>query len=275
MNREGINVSNGEFNMRKKIMAIYSLDHIQKKRGSLASDSCFLGSLVYGIRFSMLSAWLSEIDFKIKSLHEKRLIRSQRMLNKRFINSIDSSISNNSTIEKPVNLTSHSLTVNKTSEMSINDTAEILSSTEIPISYLYNDPQGPNYRFEFNGSSSVTKIRTNEILLTVPPFNIPIPSMTKLDVTYNFYQYDDIAYFLFDFLIDESSRIVIPDFDKDIYYGDVKCCEACFLFKQTDTITMPLIDQKCQWNHCGIGKKRAEIHFEKFPCNRTCHYIWC
>lgn len=242
--REGKTASNREFNMREKIITAYSIIHMQEQRGSLANDSCFLGSLVYGIRFSMLSAWLSKIDLNVKSLHGKRLMMSQRMLHKTFINSIDSTTFNNSTIQRDVNLISHSLKVNKTSEISISNITEILSTTEIqiPISYIYDGPNGPNYRFEFNGSSPVTKIQTNEILLTVPPFNIPIHPMTKIDVTYNFYQYDYIAYNLLDFVIDVSSNIVIPDYEKDIYYGDVKCCEACFLFKQTETKSLPLID---------------------------------
>lgn len=223
---------------------------------------CTLGLIVnYGVSL-VITQGLSEIDYKIADLYERRPIRRRNKLNKIVIYSSDTFVSNDGPEQQEVSSASHSRRVTKTDEMSARLETEMSSEMEVKIPFKGNT----HFGFKFAGHSTQTKSQTEELVITAPSHKIVLDPFTRMNVTFQFYRYENINDYSLDFVLAESSTITYPDYNANIHYGDRSCCDDCFLYKDTVTRTVPFLTFLRE-NHDVIGnityKKESSIRLEE------------
>lgn len=185
-------------------------------------------------RFQDLSSYLTKINYIVKDLYEQRDGGIAHNINKKPIHSSDTQIINNTPLSQEASSVAYSATVTKTTSVTITKTHGFGATAGITIFFLNF---GGSYRFD--RSKSIQNTTTETSTVTAPSQKVILEPFTKVNVTYNFYQYDDVYKYLLDFEIDEKSSMTRPDF-RYMYYGDLKCCEPCLLFKTSNVIRSPL-----------------------------------
>lgn len=179
---------------------------------------------------------MTNIDYKITNLYKKRYIGRREKLNKIVILSSNTVIANDSPLKQDFQTAPLTMTFMKTDEMCVGFAAEMFMETEINIPFVSSTSLG----FKLNGSSSQIKSQSELLTVTAPTRTVTLDPFTKVNVTFNFYQYEDVSNYYLDFALDDSSTISYPDFHEDVYYGDPRCCEHCLLFKNNKTISTRL-----------------------------------
>lgn len=241
-NFTGQNATNFQTNIKNQIIEIFSFEYLRKQRSLVLSNITFWDSLFSAIHFGIISAGISKMDCKVKSLYDKRHISDKKYVNKFVIYSIDSFVSNNSTVQQNVQIPFYSLKVNQTEEIIINHIADISSISDIDVSFAFETFPNISKGIKLSGASSETKMYIEQIEISTHKETIILPPMTKMNITYNFYQFDDIENYLLDFIVDESSRISIPDYENDLYDGNLTHFQPFHIFTYDATISTPLID---------------------------------
>lgn len=200
-------------------------------------SQCRLGLIInYGV-FIVITQGLSKIDYKMANLLEKRLVKRRDKLNKTLIYSSDTFVSNENPEKQEVTSAPFSRSVTKTDEISVRPNTEMTSEMKIQVPIKEN----ANIEFKLNGPSTQTKSNTDQLTIAASSHRITLDPFTRMNVTFDFYQYEEISDYSLDFQLDESSAFTHPDYSKNIYYGDRTCCGNCFLFKDTATKTIPFL----------------------------------
>lgn len=187
-------------------------------------------------RFETITDALTEIDYRVKNLYEKRFIGRKDTQNKIIVHSSDTVVTNDTPWPQDAHTVSYSQTYTKTDEMSASLTAEISSEIDIRVPFVADT------KFSFKLSSTVSQSQSisKAFTVTAPSQTISLPPHSKAKVTYFFYRYYDINNYSLDFEVDDTAVIKYPDFDRDVYYGDPTCCSYCLLYKETNFIFVRL-----------------------------------
>lgn len=148
----------------------------------------------------------SKIDYKVVALDRKEYTGRASKQNKVVIHSTDAETVNNSPSKQEVTSVGYSIKVTQYYEATVTKTIDISSDVSIQVEFVKFGPS-----FKFGRTSSEKRQSSNEITLDAPSQRIVVDSYTKMNVTFNFYQYEDINNYFLDFVIDNSSVISHPD----------------------------------------------------------------
>lgn len=173
----------------------------------------------------------SKIDYKVVSLDHQEFVGRSNKQNKVVIYSTDAEAVNNSPSKQEVTTVGYSLKVLQYAEATVTKSIHVTSEIGITIMFLHF-----GVSFTFGKSNSETKKSSNETMLTVPSQKIVVDPYTKLNVTFNFYQYQDINTYFLDFVIGERSMISHPDVDYNSNIRFVKRPLDEFLTKNVDIL---------------------------------------
>lgn len=149
---------------------------------------------------------ISSIDYTVNSgLFVKRYINKKLGIeNKQLIESYDLTISNNSTSKAEVNTQLQYLNVDQTYEVNISKTGYIHGTTSIPFT------SNTAMKFTFDKNSTITSNLVQPLTVYALEQKVTLEANTKMNVTYNFYQYEEYANYFIDLDILESSVIKHP-----------------------------------------------------------------
>lgn len=150
----------------------------------------------------------SKIDYTVLSLDRQEYAGRADKQNKIVIHSTDAEAVNNSPSKQEVTTVGYSIKVTQYFEATITKTTEITSNVEISVKFLKFGAG-----FKFSKTTSETRKSSNETTLDAPSQKIVVDPYTKMNVTFNFYQYEDINSYFLDFVIDKNSTITHPDVD--------------------------------------------------------------
>lgn len=226
--------------IKNQIAHKIAMDDFTEKRDT--QSQCRLGLIFNYAVFLTITQGLTKIDYKLTDLYQKRLVKRRNNLNKTIIYSSDTFVANESSETREVISPSFSRRVTKADEISVELATDINSEMEIRVPLKENE----NIGFKLGGPL------THELTITAPSHKITLDPFTKMNVTFDFYRYEDISEYALDFQLDESSSFAYPDYSKSIHYGDRTCCDNCFLFKDTATKTVPFLEFLRE-NHDVIG----------------------
>lgn len=201
-----------------------------------SASTCWVSTVFSYLRYQHISRSLTKIDYRIQSVSAKRFIDSEEMTNKNVIYTSEVMVTNNSTLQQQVSTLSYSLTVTKTDEMTISKTSGIVSDSPIDIPFVGSS----SWQMEFSGAESVTKVRTQQFTIEAPMQKVLLDPATKMSLKFSFYQFETKNNYQVDLDVSESAMFTMPDFERDLFHGDLDCCKPCFLFKTNDTITTSL-----------------------------------
>lgn len=159
------------------------------------------------------------------------MLAEQRNRIKIVIHSTDAEAVNNSPSKQEVTTVGYSIKATQYNEATITKTNSITSEIGIQIYFLKF-----GVSFTFGKSTSETRKSSNESIINVPPQKIVVDPYTKINVTYNFYQYEDINTYFLDFVTGEKSIITHPDVDSksNVHFAKKPLVE--FLKKNVDIL---------------------------------------
>lgn len=203
---------------------------------SKVGPPCIIPTIMSYVKYQRASRSLTDISYRVANLAEKRFVSSQHMLNKIEIYSSEVSVANNSTLQQEASTLSYALTVTKTDTMATMKTSNIKSNDPIMVPFVGTS----GLPIEFTGNDYEINKRVQKFTIEAPTQKVLLDPFTKMRMRFIFYQYETRNDFRLDFLIDKNSTMTCPDFERDLFYGDPKCCEPCYLFQQNDTITTSL-----------------------------------
>lgn len=150
----------------------------------------------------------STIDYNIVALNRQEYVGRADKQNKIVVHSTDAEVVNNSPTRQEVNTVSYSITVTQYFEVTVTKTLFISSSASITLKFLKLGAE-----FKFTKTTSQTKKTSNETTLEAPSQRVVVDPYSKMNVTFNFYQYEDINNYFLDFEIAPDSTITHPDVD--------------------------------------------------------------
>lgn len=152
---------------------------------------------------------ISSIDFQIQNTipnHIKRYVSISESENKNVTHSETQTLQNNSTSKLEVTTEPVHLNVTQEFDVSIGKTGGILCEGEKSIPFTASE----NHMFNFTKSLVETSKRNQSFMVNAAPEKVVLKPMTKMNVTFNFYQYQQNIMYLFDFELDKSSVIKHP-----------------------------------------------------------------
>lgn len=178
----------------------------------------------------LLSA--TTFDYNVLSLDRQEYVGRADKQNKIIIHSTDTEAVNNSPSKQEVQTVSYSIKVTQYYEVVITKTSDISSEVGITIAFLRF-----GLAFKFAKTTKETKRASNETTLEAPSQKVVVDPYTKLNVTFNFYQYNDINKYYLDFEIGKNSTIYHPDVDARSNVVFVKKPIGEFLEKNVDFLS--------------------------------------
>lgn len=208
-------------------------DFEAKKQTNSTTVPCESFTFSYD-RFHNLSSYLTKTDYVVNGLYEQRYAGTKEKLNKIVIHSSDSQVINNSPVRQEASTIAYAVGVIKSVSTAITKTHEFSATAGISISFFKTSAT-----YKFDKSNTVETKTSEKFNVQAPSQKVTLDPFTKMNVTYHFYQYDDIYDYFLDFEIDGKSMMTRPDF-RYMYYGDPNCCSPCLLFKTANVITSPL-----------------------------------
>lgn len=145
------------------------------------------------------------------------------------VHSTDAEVVNNSPSKQEVNTVSYSIKVTQYFEVTVTKTLYLASEASISLKFLKLGAE-----IKFTQTTSQTQKTSNETTLEAPSQKVVVDPYTKLNVTFNFYQYEDINSYFLDFEIAPNSMISHPDVDDNSNIVFVKRPLGDFLKKHAD-----------------------------------------
>lgn len=186
-------------------------------------------------RFRNLSSYLAKMDYSVNNLHEKRFLRIHDKQNRGIIHSSDSYVENNSPNKQVAQSIAYSMSVQQSSSVTISKTSGFSASVGINILFI-----SLSATYDFHKTNTEEKrSQSKSMTINAPSQKVVLDPFTKMNVTYNFYEYDTVYEYFLDFVIDEKSKMIQPDY-RYIHFGDPKCCKPCLLFKTKNVVATPL-----------------------------------
>lgn len=179
----------------------------------------------------------SKVEYTVLSLDRQEYAGREDKQNQIVIHSTDSEAVNNSPSKQEITTVGYSIKVMQYFEATVTKTTEITSNAEISIKFLKFGAG-----FKFSKTTSETRKTSNETTFDAPSQKIQVDPYSKINVTFNFYQYEDINKYFLDFVIDKGSTITHPDVDANSNVVFVKNPLGAFLDKNVEflgTMTYP------------------------------------
>lgn len=171
----------------------------------------------------------SKIDYNVVSLDRREYVGRSDKQNKIIIHSTDAEAVNNSPSPQEVTTVGYSITATEYFEATINKTIGITADVEISIKFLKI-----NAGFKFGQTYSETRKYSNTTTIEAPSQKVIVDAYTKMNVTFNFYQYEDVNNYFLDFVIKNDSTIIHPDVGANSNVIFVKNYLGPFLQKNVD-----------------------------------------
>lgn len=155
---------------------------------------------------------ISSIDFIIRHVDFVKLyIERGEKQKKNVIHSVNVTIWNNSTSQQEVNTPHQDLKVTQNFQVNIRKTDNI-AAPDVIMSIYFTGNEILTFNFTKNEMESAN--RTQIKVVNALPQKVVLDACTKMNVTYNFYEYEEFNYYLLDFEIyDGLSTINHPDVD--------------------------------------------------------------
>lgn len=175
---------------------------------------------------------VTHIDYNVVDLYRQEYAGREGKQNKVIIHSTDAEAVNRSPSKQEVQTVSYSLKVTQFSEVVITKTIDLTSEVGITIAFVRF-----GVSFRFAKTAKETKRGSNETTLEAPSQKIIVDPYTKINVTFNFYQYDDINKYFLDFEIGKNSVIIHPEIDGNSNVVFVKKPIGEFLEKHVDFLS--------------------------------------
>lgn len=150
----------------------------------------------------------SKLDYTVLSLDRQEYGGRASKQNKIVVHSTDAEAVNNSPSKQQIKTVGYSIKVTQYSEVTVTKSIFVSSDVSITVKFVKFDAS-----FKFGKTSTETQKSSNETTLDVPSQNILVDPYTKMNVTFNFYQYEDINNYYLDFVIGKGSIITHPDID--------------------------------------------------------------
>lgn len=221
--------------MKDQIIGYLAEKDYESNKGTNSSGPPCFNKLNYSYsRFQNLSSYLTKPNYVVKNLYETRFMGIKDKLNKITIHSSDTQVENRSPVRQEASTASYALSVEKSVSVTITKTHEFSANVGIEIFFFKASAS-----YKFTQTETVTSNQSERFTVTAPSQKVILDPFTKMTVTYNFYQYDDIYSYFLDFELDDSSTFSRPNF-RYMYYGDANCCQPCLLFKTSSTIDSSL-----------------------------------
>lgn len=148
----------------------------------------------------------SKIEYSVLNLNRQEYIGRADKQNKIVIHSTDAEAVNNSPSKQEVTTVGYSIKATQYYEATVTKTTEISSNAEINLKFLKFGAA-----FKFGRTTSETRKSSNETTLNAPSQRIVVDPYSKINVTFNFYQYDDINNYFLDFEISNDTTITHPE----------------------------------------------------------------
>lgn len=220
---------------RDQIIQYLAKKDYESKKGTNSTGSPCNDQIALNYnRFVNISAFLASTDYVVKSLADQRFTGITDKLNKSVIHSSDSTVENKSPVRQEAQTIAYSITTTKFMSVTITKTHEFSSSASIGIKWFSLSAD-----YKFTKTTSETRNKTETMKVDAPSQKVTLDPHTKMNVTYNFYQYDAVYSYFLDFEIDPKSTFTQPDY-RYMYYGDANCCSPCLLFKTANVLTSPV-----------------------------------
>lgn len=202
-----------------------------------SNTNCFGRAVTALTRSEYIAEGLTQVNYKIKDLYEKRFFSKRDKLNKIVIHSSDATVSNNSPNKQDAYTISYSYSVIETNSMTASLTTTISGKVEVEIPFLNKWKLKFDLSYSNSHTAAETQSRSMEYTITAPPQKVSLDPYTKMNVTFDFYRYYDIYDYWLDFVVDDSSTITFPNYMEAMYYGNtLDCCDQnCFLYKNENT----------------------------------------
>lgn len=153
---------------------------------------------------------VTNINYNILDVAEKRYIGRDNRINKVVIQSTDTEVENNSPSKQIIRSISYFLNCIQSLQVTITKTAQIYSEKVINLLIFKLKSS-----FTFTNKVEETRSETNETTIFFPTQNITVGPMMKMNVTFNFFQYDDINNYSVDFEFAGNSTISHPEVGDD------------------------------------------------------------
>lgn len=153
---------------------------------------------------------ISSIDYYISSLRSKYYIGRSDKINKKLIDSVNVTISNNSTSKQEFETPFKQWSEMQNFQMNISKTGYISSNNvAIPIAFTAN--YHSVFIFYKNDTESIDV--NDPFMVNALPQKITLEPMTQINVTYNRYSFEEFNYFNITFAIGTMSIIRHPHLD--------------------------------------------------------------
>lgn len=175
----------------------------------------------------LLSA--TNIDYNILDVVGKKYIGRGDRVNKIVIQSTDTEVANSSPSKQIIRSISYFLKCIQSLTVTITKTTQVHSEKSVNI-WIFKSKSS----FTFTHKEETTTSETNETTIFFPSQNITVEPFTKMNTTFNFFQYDDINNYFVDFEIAENSTISHPEVDANSNLVFVKKPLGDFLTKNVD-----------------------------------------
>lgn len=144
----------------------------------------------------------SKIEYDVESLDGKEFAgRTNNTQSKTVFHTTNAEAVNNTPLPQEVKTVGYSIKTAESSEVTISKTFGISAG----IAYIFS------LSFTFGRTRSETRRSSKESLVNVPSQIVKVDPHTKFNVTYNFYQYEEIDNYFLDFVIGEKSLLIHPD----------------------------------------------------------------
>lgn len=151
----------------------------------------------------------TKIDYSIANMVEKQYIGRGKRINKIVFHSTDTEAVNNSPSQQVITTIPFSLTFIQSFELKISKTKQITSNGKGKNLWVYKTKT----TITFTQQEEETRSETNETTILFASQNVNIAPLTRMNVSFNFFQYDDINNYFLDFEIDNNSTFRHPDVD--------------------------------------------------------------
>lgn len=175
----------------------------------------------------LLSA--SNIAYNILNVYAKRFIGRNDKINKMVVQSTDTEVVNSSPAPQRVISVPYFMTLTQYTEVIVKKTSSTHSKGGINIGLYKNVKE-----VTFTETKESKYSETNTTTILFPSQNITINPLTAMNVTFNFFQFDDINNYSIDLEIGLDSTISHPDVDANSNVVVVKKELGDFLKKHAD-----------------------------------------
>lgn len=151
----------------------------------------------------------TKIDYSIADAVEQRYIGRGNNINKVVFHSTDTEVVNNSPSQQVISTIPYFLNFSQSFEFKISNTDQITSNGKGKNLIVYKSKT----TITFTQQREETRTETKETTILFASQKMTIFPLTQMNITFDFFQYDDINNYFLDFEIDNNSTFTHPDVD--------------------------------------------------------------